>query len=36
MTTILEDMGILTLINTFKVSPEKQQALIDLLDKATK
>ena len=35
MTTISKDAVALTLINTFKVAPENQQALIDLLDKAT-
>jgi quinol monooxygenase YgiN len=35
MTTILKSANTLTLINTFKVAPDKQQALIDLLDRAT-
>jgi quinol monooxygenase YgiN len=35
MTTISRTANTLTLINTFKVAPDKQQALIDLLDRAT-
>lgn len=35
MTTIAKDAAALILINTFHVTPGKQQALIDLLDKAT-
>jgi heme-degrading monooxygenase HmoA len=35
MTTITTDAAALTLINTFHVAPEKQQALIDVLDRAT-
>ena len=35
MPTISKNAAGLTLINTFKVAPEKQQALIDLLDRAT-
>lgn len=35
MTTISKDAAGLVLINTFKVAPDKQQALIDLLDRAT-
>ena len=35
MTTISKSSNTLTLINTFKVAPDKQQALIDLLDRAT-
>jgi quinol monooxygenase YgiN len=34
-TTIEAESGICTLINVFTVEPEKQQALIDLLDAAT-
>jgi quinol monooxygenase YgiN len=34
-TTIEDESGICTLINVFTVEPEKQQALIDLLDAAT-
>ena len=35
MTTISKSATTLTLINTFKVAPDKQQTLIDLLDRAT-
>jgi len=34
-TTIETESGVCTLINVFAVEPEKQQALIDLLDAAT-
>ena len=35
MTTIATHVPVLTLINVFTVAPEKQQTLIDLLDRAT-
>jgi quinol monooxygenase YgiN len=35
MTTISKDNNYLTLINVFKVDPENQQKLVDLLIKAT-
>ena len=35
MTTIVENTGFVTLINVFKVDPQRQQDLIDLLTRAT-
>lgn len=34
-TTIATDQPMTTLVNVFTVSPEKQQSLVDMLDKAT-